>query len=341
MKELISVKSDITMAKDALKEKAAEIATAAEDNGIENAKSLTANIEKWLPDKPDRQKWSMEDPKDGQTNPEQAELPTELEDLVGDLLEQEEDLFEEMEDLSSKYAQSGDKGIGWDAMDGPISNMNAQGVTGNQPPNNMELQGRSGEGREGKSSGEFVEDKAVGKGGRRTPTRLTPEPFQKGEVNDQSKDPAGGATGGGKISGSGEEGLEGPVPPPLEKELQRLAGKQAALVNKAERMRAQYQMSARADGKLSETITLMNKVRGSLESYHYQNALRQSKGALDALGQSKAALSGKVDVEADTTVNMPKYYRDGIFDGMKDKRPSEFSDAVGQYFRRLNNPGGK
>ncbi|KKK84647.1 hypothetical protein LCGC14_2781250, partial [marine sediment metagenome] len=48
LKELISVKTDVTMAKDALKKKATEIATAIEDNGIENAKTLTANIEKWL-----------------------------------------------------------------------------------------------------------------------------------------------------------------------------------------------------------------------------------------------------------------------------------------------------
>jgi len=341
MKELVSVKSDVTMAKDALKEKATEIATAAEDNGIENAKSLTANIEKWLPDKPDRQKWSMEDPKDGQTNPEQAELPTELEDLVGDLLEQEEDLFEDMEDLNSKYAQSGDKGIGWDAMDGPISNMNAQGVTGNQLPNNNELQGRSGEGRSGKSSGEFVEDKAVGKGGRRTPTRLTQDGFQKGEVNDQSKEQAGGATGGGKISGSGEEGLEGPIPPPLEKEMQRLAGKQAALVNKAERMRAQYQTADHASIKLLQSITLMNRVRSDLESYRYHNALRTGRGTVDALRQTKLMLSGQVDVSADSTSNMPKYVRDDISDAMKGKMPDEFKDVLEQYYRRLSEQGGK
>ena len=37
-------------------------------------------------------------------------------------------------------------------------------------------------------------------------------------MDDKSKDPPGGATGGGKISGSGAEGLEGPVPPPLARE---------------------------------------------------------------------------------------------------------------------------
>ena len=115
------------------------------------------------------QKWSIEDPTGGQTNVEQPELPKELSNLVGDLLEQEEDLFDQMEDQTSKYNGSGDKGIGWDAGDGPIANMNAQGVTGNRLPGKNEEGGRSGEGRQGKSSGEFVEDKAVGKGGRRRP----------------------------------------------------------------------------------------------------------------------------------------------------------------------------
>ncbi len=341
MKELVSVKSDVTMAKDALKEKATEIATPAEENGIENAKSLTANLEKWLPDKPDRQKWSMEDPGDGQANVEAAELPTELEDLVGDLLEQEEDLFNEMEDLNSKYAQSGDKGIGWDAADGPISNMNAQGVTGNQLPNANELQGRSGEGRTGQSSGEFVEDKAVGKGGRKTPTRLTNEGFQKAEVNDQSKDAPGGATGGGKISGQGEEGLEGPVPPPLEKEMQRLAGKQAALANRAERIQAQFQQNDHGNVKMLQTITLMNKVRNDLENYRYNNVLRGKKETLESRKDSKLMLSGKMDVTTDTTSTMPKRVRDDISDAMKGKVPDEYRDVLEQYYRRLSEQGGR
>ena len=143
-----------------------------------------------------------------------AELPEELEDIVGELMEQEEDLFDEMEDVSSSWADSLDKGAGWDAMDGPISNNSAKGVTGNRLPNTSEIGGRSGEGRQGKSSGEFVGDEAVGKGGRKTPSRLTPDAFVKGQIKDHSKDPVGGATGGGKESGEGGEGLQGPAPQP-------------------------------------------------------------------------------------------------------------------------------
>ena len=334
LKELISVKTDVTMAKDALKKKAIEIATAIEDNGIENAKTLTANIEKWLPDEPDRIKWDMEDPA-GQTNIEQAELPKELEDLVGDLLEEEEDLFEEMDDITAKYTMSGDKGIGWDAMDGPISNMNAQGVTGNQLPNTSEISGRSGEGRQGKSLGEFVEDKAVGKGGRRTPTRLTPEPFQQGQVNDTSAEPAGGATGGGKLSGAGSEGLEGPLPKELQDRLKRLAGRHAQIRNKAERIQARFKVSDYSNYQFLQAITLMNRIQHDLVNYRYVNALRKRRVTLSALRRTHELLTGKIDVTTDATASRPKYVREDVADTMKAKVPAEYRLVLEEYFRRL------
>ena len=62
LKQLMEVLSETTMAKDALKQKAAEVAVAIEENGIDNAKTLTSNIEKWLSNTPDRTKWTQEDP---------------------------------------------------------------------------------------------------------------------------------------------------------------------------------------------------------------------------------------------------------------------------------------
>ncbi len=338
LKELLSIKSDVTMAKDALAKKATEIATAIEDNGIENAKTLTANIEKWLPDEPDRKKWNMEDP-GGQMNVEQAEMPKELEDLIGDLLEEEEDLFDEMDDITGKYTMSGDKGIGWDAMDGPISNMNAQGVTGNQLPNTSEIGGRSGEGRTGKSTGEFVEDKAVGKGDRRTPTRLTPEPFQKGQVDDKSTDPAGGATGGGKLSGAGAAGLEGPLPPAAKQQLKRLAGKHAQLLNKAERLRAGFKVTDYSNFQFLQAITLMNRVQSDLENFRYQNALRRRGVTLASLRKTRQLLGGKVDVTIDTTSNLPKHIRDNISDARNSKLPAEYREVLRKYFTKLSEQG--
>jgi hypothetical protein len=335
LKELLAVKSDITMAKDALSKKATEVATAAEDGALGGGEEIKDNLEKWLPDTPDRIKWAMESMPDDQGKIEAPELPKELEDLVGDLLEQEEELFDDMEDLSARAASSGSDGMGWDAMDGPISNMGAQGVTGNQLPNNNELQGRSGQGRSGKSSGEFVGDSAEDKGGRRTPTRVTPEPFQTGQVDDKSKEPPGGATGGGKLSGSGEEGLEGPVPPEIAKEMPRLAQKQAALVNKAERMRGQFQVNNYAGFNFLQAITLMNRVQRDLDKGRYQNVLRAREQTISALKQSKLRI-GQIDVARDTSAEMPKYIRDDIADAMKGKLPSEFRDVLEQYYRRLS-----
>ncbi|MDP6635036.1 MAG: hypothetical protein QGG42_09075 [Phycisphaerae bacterium] len=339
LKELLSVKCDVTMAKDALAKKAAEIAVAAAGSAKTKAEEEMDNLEKWLPDKPDREKWSMEAPAGGQENIEMPDLPDELEDLVGDLLEEEEDLFEEMADVSAKATMSGEKGIGWDAMDGPISSMAAKGVTGNQLPNPSEISGRSGEGRQGKSTGEFVEDKAVGKGGRRTPTRLTPEPFSKGEVEDKGSEAEGGSTGGGKISGSGAEGLEGPVPPEIKKDLKRLSGKQAALINKAEQIRAQFKVTDHSNLRLFQAVTLMNRVKDDLDKFRYRNALRARKEVVGALQDTAMLLSGDVDVQADVSASMPKYIRDDIADAMTGALPEEFREVLKQYYHRLNQEG--
>ncbi len=338
LKELLSIKTDVTMAKDALSQPAKEVSTATDSmsSAGENAEELTANLEKWLPDTPDRTKWNMEDP-GGQDNLELPELPSELEDLVGDLLEQEEDLFEEMADVTSKAADSMDKGIGWDAMDGPISSMNAQGVTGNQLPNPSEISGRSGEGRQGKSTGEFVQDEFVGKGGRRTPTRLTPEPFQTGEVTDRSTEPPGGSTGGGKISGAGGEGLEGPVPPPLAKELERLAGKQADLLNKAERIKQKFKATDYSGFDFRQGLTIMERVRDDLRDYRYQNALRRRESLLGALRSSREGLADEsMQVILDTSSAVPSHIRQDISDAQDSPLPAEYRAALKSYLRKLD-----
>ena len=151
-----------------LTKKTADIAVPLEQLGAEMAKEMTTNIGNGTRTRP--RAWSQEEPlTDEMKEAPMAELPKEMEDIVGKLMEDEEDLFDEMEDASSSWADSLDKGAGWDAMDGPISNNSARGVTGNRLPNTSEIAGRSGEGRQGKASGEFVSDTAVGKGGAKRP----------------------------------------------------------------------------------------------------------------------------------------------------------------------------
>jgi hypothetical protein len=340
LQELVAIQTELKMAEDALRQRAADIAVPLEQLGYERAEELMTNIEKWLPDTPDRERWSQEESlTDQDKEAPMAELPGELEDLVGELLEEEEDLFDEMEDISSSAADSLDKGAGWDTLDGPISNMSAKGATGNRLPNTSEIGGRSGEGRSGKSSGEMVSEEAVGKGGRKTPSRLTPDPYQKGQIKDRSQDPTGGATGGGKESGQGGQGLEGPVPKPLaNREMQRLAGKQAALRNKAEGIDLRFQVLNYHHTDLRKLIETMAQVERDLRAGRYQNALRQRKVLLDGLREVKQYVEGEFTIKRDTSVNLPSEIQKEILNAMEDSSPPGWEELNRQYFERLAKP---
>jgi hypothetical protein len=336
LKELVEVQTELKIAKDALTKKTAEIAVPLEQLGAEMAKEMTTNIEKWLPDTPDRERWSQEEPlTDDMKEAPMAELPRELEDIVGKLMEDEEDLFGEMEDASSSWADSIDKGAGWDAMDGPISNNSARGVTGNRLPNASEIAGRSGEGRQGKSSGEFVADSAVGRGGRKTPSRLTPDPFLKGQVKDYSKDPVGGATGGGKASGQGGEGLHGPVPDRPGREMARLAGRQAQLRNRAEGVDLRFKILKYHHTDLKKMIDAMAGVEDDLKAGRYRSALRRRDVLIEGLGQVKTYLRGEFRVRQDQTANLPTSIQKEILGSMQEPSPPGWEELNRQYFERL------
>ena len=334
-KELIEVKTDVEMAADALSKKAADIAVPLEELGMEGAEEIVENLERWLPDTPDRDRWSQEE-FTGDVEIPHAELPEQLEDLVGDLLEEEEDLFEEMEDVTSGAGDSIDKGAGWDAMDGPISSFSAKGVTGNRLPNTSEISGRSGEGRTGKSSGEFVEETATGKGGRRTPTRLSPDAFSKGEVKDTSPEAPTGATGGGKISGSGSEGLEGPVPPEVQRRMGTLAGKQAQLRNKAEGVKAALQVRNYDSFSLNEAIDAMRKIQRDILAGRYRSALRRKDVVLDNLKGTKMLLSGEIRIRKDAGVALPNEVQKDVLDALDKPMPRGYEEYLKRYYTRLS-----
>jgi len=340
-KELVEIQTEIKMAEDALTKKTADIAVPLEQLGYERAEEIKTNLEKWLPDTPDRERWSQEESlTDADKEAPMAELPGELEDLIGELMEEEEDLFDEMEDVSSSAADSLDKGAGWDVADGPISNMSAKGATGNRLPNTSEMSGRSGEGRQGKSSGEFVGDEAVGKGGRNTPSRLTPDPYVKGQIKDHSKDPTGGATGGGKESGQGGQGLEGPSPKPRSMaDMQRLAGKQAELRNKAEGIDLQFQIMNFHRTDLKKLIDMMAQIEEDLRTGRYQNALRQRQVLLEGLRSAKQYVAGEFQVRQDTSENLPGDIQKEILGSMSEPAPAGWEDLIRDYFRRLSETG--
>ena len=334
-KEAQAIQAEVTMAKDALAQKSAEIAVPAEENGLEGAKELASNLEKWLSNTPDRIQWTQEELAQKSDTP-MLELPKEMQDMVGELMEQQEDLMDQAEDMNANITDSADKGVGWDAADGPIADMSAKGITGNQLPNNNEMGGRAGEGRSGKSQGEFVGDTAVGKGGRNTATRLDPTPFAQGQVKDTSKDPVGGATGGGKMSGEGAAGLQGPVPAKVVEGMKRLATKQAELRNTAERIALQYKLNRYDNFKLSEAVSLMRENETDFNANRYQNTMRRRDVLLDDMATSRMLISGQVDVQQDTTPTKSLKMQRDLNDAMKGARPPAWEGPLNEYYRKLS-----
>ena len=325
--EFSEIFEELQRAGDALKAKHIEIATLAEDTACDSAEAVSANIERWLADAKDYIKWNAEE--DGLTqDTDLTDLPDELTDIIGDLIEEEgEEDEDEVQDSTNSFTYDTDAGLGWGVMDGNIDSMQAKGVTGNVLPNKNEVGGRSGEGRSGRSSGQFVEKEATGKGGRKTPTRLTGSPFERGTVDDRSKDPQGGATGGGKQSGVGGEGLVGQTPDQdtgsglrtdahfaelrqrTEAALQRLSARQlpvGELSEALEKLRTAEQLGtgggvdARALGQ-SAARSLQNARAAILAADRAQLDERR-RGALESLPASNASHHEKVPAAYESLV---------------------------------------
>jgi len=338
-KEHLEVYSEVLKAADAAQRRAVEIACAMEEGASAKAETIEENIEKWLMDSPDREAWKVEEP-DHELDVPLADLPDELEDLIGDLLEEEEELLEEAEDATSGWLGSADKGIGWDTMDGPFSNMTAKGVTGNRLPDVHEVGGRSGEGRTGKASGQHVEETATGKGGRRTPTRLTPDPFEAGVVQDTSAEPPTGSTGGGKVSGAGKEGFQGPLPPAAREALRRLAHQQQQLIDKARRLDFGLEKYRYPRGRLPDTIELMEEIQGELDAGTFiPTAARQHRVVLSDLREIKDLVQKQKQLARDRSALLPEELREEIAAALRQDVPREYREMVDNYFRALSEAG--
>jgi hypothetical protein len=332
--DMNEVYQEVQAASTALYQKRAEIAVPSEQAGLEKAAKIEQNLERWLLNTPDNTKWSMEEPP-AQADIPMAELPKQLDDLIGDLINKEQQDDPDKDDVSSSIMDSIDKGAGWGAADGPMSNMSAKGVTGNQLPNNDEISGRSGEGRNGKSDGQMVGNTAVGKGGNETPTRMTPTPFENGSVNDQSKDTKGGATGGGKLAGYGQDGLRGPMPPAVQQRLGVLADQQAKLRQQAESLALQLRKQRRPTGDLESAINAMKEFE---EAVRNQNGLGVVQGyhqALDSLQAARSAYAGDRLSRVETDSLSRDAHKDMI-DAQAEEAPAGYEEMTGAYFRSLS-----
>ena len=337
LKELMEVYSEVTMAKDALKKKAAEIAVAAEEMGLELAKELRVQPREVADGQARPHQVDAGGPAGKQDMP-MAELPKELEDMVGELMEQQEDLFDEMEDANANWTDSLDKGAGWDAMDGPIANMSAKGVTGNQLPNNNEMGGRTGEGRSGKSQGELVEETASGKGGRNTPTRLDPTPFQQGQVKDEIQGPGRRRHRRRQALRPGRRGPGRPGrPPSKQQEMQALAAEAGGAAQQGRA--AESSISARPLRQL-QAAGIDRPDAAGRERPECQPLPERPPPPGHPAGrpghQPTCCSPAQIHVQHDTSPTMSKKMEDQINDAMKGQLPAAWSEALKEYYRKLS-----
>ena len=265
-----------------------------------------------------------------------AELPEELEDIVGDLIREEQELDPEMEDMSSSWMDSIDAGAGWDTMDGPISNMSAKGKTGNTLPNSSEISGRSAEGRTGKSNGEFVSDTAIGKGGRRTPTRVRNDPYENATVDDRMSQPTGGATGGGKRSGAGGEGLRGHIPPDLQTKLAELGGKQADLITRGGRIMHAFDKLNLNTLKLDETLQKMRQLHENMRRFKYTDLVVAHEEIVEELKSARNIVSHDWKVRRELNARFPTRVRKILSDTLTSEFPRDYETILREYYKAIS-----
>jgi hypothetical protein len=181
----------------------------------------------------------------------------------------------------------------------------------------------------------MVGNTAVGKGGNETPTRMTPTPFENGSVNDQSKDTKGGATGGGKLAGFGQDGLRGPMPPAAQQRLGMLADQQTKLRQQAESLALQLRRQRRPTGDLESAVNAMKAFENAARNQDGLGVVQGYHQALDSLQAARNAYAGDrlSRVESDSLARDP---HQDMSDTQAEDAPAGYEEMTGAYFRSLS-----
>jgi hypothetical protein len=316
--------------------KAEKVEVALEDLGAGMATKMLEDLEVWMMDTPDAAKWVLEEPlNQGPLEVPEMPLPDALEDLVGDLLQEADEFDEEADDITSAWGDNLNQ-AGWGVSDGPISSFSAKGKTGNDLPNNMELSGRSGDGRRGKSSGQMVGDTSRALAGRKTPARVGNERYEPGKLKQQAPQDPNGATGGGKKAGAGRRGLQGGTPPDFVKDLERLSDKQAAVREKAEQVAQRLEATGVTTTRLTESIELMKSSERDLRDLRYEDAASKRRTALSQLKASLTPADRATAARLARARQLPPELRDELLQSSDEGYPEGYEGLLKNYFRALS-----
>ena len=319
--------------------KTVEISTPLEEGMKAQQTEVLEDLEVWMAEKGDAVKWNMEELMEGKFEVPESKLPSNLQDVVGDLIEDVKEFDEEADDITSSFGGNLAQ-AGWDIVDGPMGSFAAQGKTGNQLPNNQELNGRSGSGRRGKSAGSQAGDESTAMEGRPTPARVTDEPYQAGAPKaDKQLDPRG-STGGGKKTGSGMRGLQGGTKPDFVKDMQRLTEDQKLLRERTQQIAQQLQNAGKSATHVNRSLEMMQSAEQDMKDNRYEEAARKRKSALNELRTEKTQIDAGVSVTLEKAPNLSPELRKEVTAGSQQALPEGYEDLVGEYYKAISNAGG-
>ena len=138
----------------------------------------------------------------------------------------------------------------------------------------------------------------------------------------------------------GRRACTGPLPNRTERDLGRLATKQAQLRNKAEGVDLKFQVIKYHHTDLKRMIDVMAAVEADLKSGRYRSALRRRDVLLEGLGQVKTYLKGEFSVRQDQSANLPTDIQKEILGNMQEPSPPGWEELNRQYFERLTSAPG-
>jgi hypothetical protein len=322
--------------KAATRDKAQKIEVSLEDLGAGLATKMKEDLEMWMPDAPDSAKWVLEEPlnKKPMKIPEMP-LPKALQDLVGELMQRADEFDEDADDITSAWGDNLDQ-AGWGVGDGPISTFSAKGKTGNDMPNNMEVGGRSGDGRRGKSSGQMVGDTARALPGRKTPARVGNEKYEPGRLKAEGQEDPNGATGGGKKTGAGRRGLQGGSPPDPVRDIGRLSAKQAGMREKMEQVARKLEAKGVSTTRLRQGINLLEQADRDLSDRKYSDAARKRREAMQKLRGAFGDLDRSTQAQIRSARELPSELRKEMIQSSEATYPAGYEALLKSYYKALS-----
>ncbi len=323
------------------KTKASELGLQKEDflaEGLGVALGKIDEMEMWLAAKPDAVKRNTET-FDKQELPKIADatLGAPLEDIIGDLQKQEEDIKEEADDSTGNQGVP-DMPPGWDIAEGETTSFGAKGKSGNEAPEHKDQDGRGNVGRQGMADGEVAAASGkINEGDKNIDKRMTRDASQGGEVKEDEHAQAK-ATGGGKLSGFGEEkGMAGSGPRrDSSDETPSELGKQAMLRRQADAIYAQATLKHIRTGSMDKAIQHMRQAEDAIKNGLPSRQVREfQRRAVAALKQTRTELdsgfsdAAPLDIQAERTT-------DDQVASTSDEAPAKYRDMVSDYFKKLS-----